>query len=304
MKILKTWRYYPMKRLTALFAALLLTLSVAGCGGSEASSSSAAAQSSSTEASSSTAESSSEAAASQKLVVAASPSPHAEILESVKDQLAAKGIELEIQEFTDYVLPNNAVDSGDVDANYFQHQPYLTNFNEMNGTDLVSAGSIHFEPLGIYAGQVSSLEELKDGDSIAVPNDTTNEARALNLLAAQGLITLKEGVGLEATPMDIVDNPKNLKFLELAAEQVPNAVTEVAVAVINGNYAIPAGLSDKIIVSEDPQSEAAQTFANIVAIRPEDAEDNRILALIEALTSEETRQFITEKYSGAVVPVF
>ncbi len=296
-----------MKRLTALLAAVLLTLSVAGCGGSEASSASSAPAQSSSQASSEAAAtegSSSEAAAAEKLVVAASPSPHAEILESVKEQLAAKGIELEIKEFTDYVLPNNAVDSGEVDANYFQHQPYLTDFNAKNGTDLVSAGSIHFEPLGIYAGKVSSLEELQDGDSIAVPNDTTNEARALNLLAAQGLITLKEGVGLEATPMDIVDNPKNLKFLELAAEQVPNAVTEVAVAVINGNYAIPAGLSDKIIVSEDPQSEAAQTFANIVAIRPEDAEDSRILALIEALTSEETRQFITEKYSGSVVPVF
>ena len=167
-----------MKRLTALLAAVLLTLSVAGCGGSEASSASSAPAQSSSQASSEAAAtegSSSEAAAAEKLVVAASPSPHAEILESVKEQLAAKGIELEIKEFTDYVLPNNAVDSGEVDANYFQHQPYLTDFNAKNGTDLVSAGSIHFEPLGIYAGKTASLEELPDGAVIGVPNDPTNE---------------------------------------------------------------------------------------------------------------------------------
>lgn len=239
-----------------------------------------------------------------KVTVGASPSPHAEILEAVKGQLASQGIELVIQEFTDYVLPNNALFSGELDANYFQHQPYLTDFNANNKTDLVSAASIHFEPLGIYPGKAATLADLKDGAKIAVPNDTTNEARALGLLAAQGLFTLKEGVGLAATPKDIVENPKNLKFVELAAEQIPTAIGEVDLAVINGNYALPAGLIDSVLVVEDPKSEAAVEFANVLAIRPGSKDDPNIAALVKALTSEETRKFIEGKYGVTVVPVF
>ncbi len=284
-----------MKRFFTLAAALALVLSLAGCATQPASS--PASESSSDSVASSQEES-------VVLKVGASPAPHAEILESVKETLAAQGITLEITEFTDYVLPNNAVYDGSLDANYFQHQPYLTTFNESNGTDLVSAGSIHFEPLGIYPGKTASLDALADGAQIAVPNDPTNEARALNLLAANGIITLKEGVGLSATPLDIVENPKNIKIVELEAVQVPNALADVDLAVINGNYAVPAGIIDTVLVTEDPASEAAQEFANIVAVRPDKAEDPAIAALVEALTSEETRAFISEKYGAAVIPVF
>ncbi|MEA5012310.1 MAG: MetQ/NlpA family ABC transporter substrate-binding protein [Angelakisella sp.] len=283
-----------MKKLLALTVALLLTVSAVGCG-SSASSSSAAPSSQAA---------SSEAPANVVLKVGASPAPHAEILESVKEALAAQGITLEITEFTDYVLPNNAVFDKSLDANYFQHQPYLTKFNEENKTDLVSAGSIHFEPLGIYPGKTASLEALADGAKIAVPNDPTNEARALNLLAANGIITLKEGVGLNATPKDIIENPKNIKIVELEAAQVPNALADVDLGVINGNYAVPAGIIDTVLVTEDPGSEAAQEFANIVAVSPAKKDDPAVAALIKALCSEETRKFISEKYGAAVIPVF
>ena len=282
-----------MKKLSALAAVLALAVSVAGCGSAPASSAPA----------SSDASPSSEAP-SVVLKVGASPAPHAEILESVKAALADKGITLEITEFTDYVLPNNAVFDGSLDANYFQHQPYLTTFNESNGTDLVSVGSIHFEPLGIYPGKTASLDALADGAQIAVPNDPYNEARALNLLAANGILTLKEGVGLSATPLDIVDNPKKGTIIELDAVQIPNALADVDLAVINGNYAVPAGIIDTVLITEDPASEAAQEFANIVAVRPESKDDPAIAALVEALTSEETRKFISEKYGAAVIPVF
>ena len=207
----------------------------------------------------------------KKIIVGASPAPHAEILNAAKEVLASKGYELDIVEYTDYVLPNNALDSGDLDANYFQHKPYLDSFNEQNGTKLVSAGAIHYEPFGIYAGKTSSLDELKDKATVLVPNDVSNEARALLLLEAQGLIKLKEGVGLEATRNDIVENPKNLDIVELEAAQLPRSLPDCDIAVINGNYAIEAGLKvSDALAAEDSESLAATTYGNIVAVRKGD----------------------------------
>ena len=241
----------------------------------------------------------------KKIIVGASPAPHAEILNAAKEVLASKGYELDIVEYTDYVLPNNALDSGDLDANYFQHKPYLDSFNEQNGTKLVSAGAIHYEPLGIYAGKTSSLDELKDKATVLVPNDVSNEARALLLLEAQGLIKLKEGVGLEATRNDIVENPKNLDIVELEAAQLPRSLPDCDIAVINGNYAIEAGLKvSDALAAEDSESLAATTYGNIVAVREGDETTDATKALVEALTSPEVKQFMEEKYEGAVVPLF
>ncbi len=290
-----------MKKFIALVIAALLTLGVVGCGGQNppASNSPAAPASPSDPAPSGDASN-----GLTVLKVAASPAPHAEILNSVKDAMAAEGFDLQVVEYTDYIMPNNAVFNGEMDANYFQHQPYLTNFNEKNKTDLVAAAAIHFEPLGIYPGKTASLDALADGATIVVPNDPTNEARALNLLAAQGIITLKEGAGLAATVKDITDNPKNVKITEVEAAQVPMALPDYDFGVINGNYAVGTELSDSILVSEDPSSEAAQTFANIVAVKPGKENDAAIQALVKVLTSEDNRKFITEKYGVAVVPVF
>lgn len=290
-----------MKQFIALVIAALLTLGVVGCGGQNppASNSPAAPASPSDPAPSGDASN-----GLTVLKVAASPAPHAEILNSVKDAMAAEGFDLQVVEYTDYIMPNNAVFNGEMDANYFQHQPYLTNFNEKNKTDLVAAAAIHFEPLGIYPGKTASLDALADGATIVVPNDPTNEARALNLLAAQGIITLKEGAGLAATVKDITDNPKNVKITEVEAAQVPMALPDYDFGVINGNYAVGTELSDSILVSEDPSSEAAQTFANIVAVKPGKENDAAIQALVKVLTSEDTRKFITEKYGVSVVPVF
>ena len=241
----------------------------------------------------------------KKLVVGASPAPHAEILNAAKEALAAKGYELEIVEYTDYVIPNNALESGDLDANYFQHKPYLDSFNENNGTKLVSAGAIHYEPFGIYAGKSASLEEVPDKGTVLVPNDVSNEARALLLLEANGLITLKEGVGLNATKRDIVENPKKLEIVELEAAQLPRSLADADIAVINGNYAIESGLmvSDALAV-EDSQSLAATTYENIVAVREGDETNEATKALVEALTSPEVKTFMEETYKGAVVPLF
>ena len=285
-----------MKKLLALALAALLALSAAACGGSESPSSAAGSSSAASEAETQT--------ETTVLKVAASPAPHAEILEAVKEALAAEGITLEIVEYTDYIMPNTAVDAGEMDANYFQHQPYLTNFNAENGTELVSAASIHYEPLGIYPGKLSSLEELGEGATIVVPNDPTNEGRALNLLAANGIITLSEDAGLEATVNDIVENPLNVEITEVEAAQVPMALPDYDFGVINGNYAVAAGLSDTVLTAEDPDSEAAQTYANIVAVQPDRVDDPAVQALVAALTSEEARTFITETYGGAVLPVF
>ena len=240
------------------------------------------------------------------LKVAASPTPHAEILEQVKPILAEQGIDLVITEYGDYIVPNTAVDEGDEDANYFQHTPYLEQFNAENGTDLVSVGKIHYEPMGIYAGKTASLEELPDGATIAVPNDATNEARALQLLAAQGLIEIDPEAGLNATPNDITSNPKNLEFTELDAAMIPNTIEEFDLNVINSNYALQAGLNpaEDALASEDAASDAAQTYANIVACRAGEENSAKIQALVKALQSDAVKTYIENTYNGAVVAIF
>ncbi len=238
------------------------------------------------------------------ITVAASPTPHSEILAKAKDILAAEGWELKVTEFEDYVQPNLVVESGEIDANYFQHVPYLDDFNKENGTNIVNAAGIHYEPFGIYPGTKASFDELSDGDTIAVPNDTTNEARALLLLQANGLITLKEGAGLTATVLDIQDNPKNLKIQELEAAQVSRVKDEVALVVLNGNYALEAGLSvgKDAIAYEKSDSEAAKTYVNIIAVKAGQENSEKTQALVKALESEEIRQFIIDTYDGAVIP--
>ena len=244
------------------------------------------------------------AAAEGTIKVAASPTPHAEILDAAKEILAEEGWDLEVTEFEDYVQPNLVVESGDFDANYFQHVPYLESFNEEKGTHLVDAGDIHYEPFGIYPGTKSSLDELEDGDTIAVPNDTTNEARALLLLQDSGVLTLKEGAGLTATVNDIESTTKDIKIQELEAAQVPRVLGEVAFAVINGNYAVEAGLSvaDDAIAYEASDSEAAKTYVNIIAVKEGNEDSEGIVALVDALKSDEIKDFINETYNGAVIP--
>ena len=240
------------------------------------------------------------------VVIGATPVPHAEILEYVKDKMAEEGYDLRIVEFTDYVQPNLATDSGDLDANYFQHVPYMNDFNEENGTNLVAVFPVHFEPYGLYPAKVKSIEDLPDGAQIAVPNDATNEARALQLLEATGLIELKEGVGLMATVYDIVDNPKNLAIIEIEAAQIPRVLPDVDMAVINGNYALQAGLNagkDAVAV-EDKDSIGAITYANPIVVKAGNENDMGILTLISVLTSHDVKEFINDKYEGGVVPVF
>ena len=245
-----------------------------------------------------------ENAVAETITVAASSTPHAEILEQVKDVLAEQGYELDIRVMDDYVTPNTATEGGDVDANYFQHQPYLDQFNEENGTHLVSIAKIHYEPYGIYAGTSDSLD-LADGAKVAVPNDATNEARALQLLAAQGLITLADGAGLTATTKDIIDNPKNLEIVEMEAALLPSVLPEVDVAVINGNYAIGAGLKvSEALATEDAESEAAQTFANILVVKEGNENLPKLQALKDALLSDSVRDYIDATYDGAVVAIF
>lgn len=236
--------------------------------------------------------------------VAASATPHAEILEQAKPLLEAKGYDLQVTVFDDYVQPNEVVESGDFDANYFQHIPYLESFNEEKGTHLVNSGGIHYEPFGIYPGTKASLDELADGDSIAVPNDTTNEARALLLLQDNGIITLKEGAGLTATKNDIVENPYNVDIVELEAAQVPRVKDEVAFMVLNGNYALEAGFSvaKDAIAYEKADSEAAKTYVNVIAVKEGNENSDKIKALVEVLTSQEIKDYINNTYDGAVIP--
>ena len=238
------------------------------------------------------------------ITVAASPTPHAEILAEAAKVLAKEGWELKVTEFEDYVQPNLVVDSGEIDANYFQHKPYLDNFNEENGTKLVDVAGIHYEPFGIYPGTKKSLDDVADGDTIAVPNDTTNEARALLLLQDNGLIKLKDGAGLTATTLDIAENPHNLKIEELEAAQVSRVKDEVAYVVLNGNYALEAGFSVKndSIAYEKSDSEAAKTYVNIIAVKEGNENNEGIKALVEALKSDDVKNFINETYDGAVVP--
>lgn len=246
----------------------------------------------------------SKATESKTLKIAASATPHAEILEQAKPILAEQGIELEIKVFDDYVLPMTVVESGELDANYAVHVPYLESFNEEQGTHLANAGGIHYEPFGIYPGTKNSLSDIADGDTIAVPNDTTNEARALLLLQDNGLITLKDGVGLTATVNDIVDNPKNIVFEELEAAQVARVIPEVAFVVLNGNYALEAGLSvgKDSIAFEASDSTAAKTYVNIIAVKEGNENDEAIQALVNVLKSDEIKKYINDTYDGAVVP--
>ncbi len=236
--------------------------------------------------------------------VGASPAPHAEVLEVVKELLAKDGITLDIVEFDDYVLPNTALEEGDLDANYFQHIAYLNTFNDEHKTHLVSVASIHYEPFAIYPGQAAALTDLKDGDKIAVPDDGTNEARALMLLESQGLIKLKEGVGLTATKLDIAENPHNYDIVEMEAKLLPSALQDVSAAVINGNYALGAGLtSDQALVFEDA-SKSAETYVNVLAVKEGNEESEGVKALVKALQSSEVKKFMEEKYGAAVVPAF
>lgn len=236
--------------------------------------------------------------------VAASATPHAEILEEAKPILEKEGWDLEVTVFDDYVQPNLVVESGDFDANYFQHIPYLDNFNEEQGTHLVNAGGIHYEPFGIYPGTKKTLDDLEDGDTIAVPNDTTNEARAFLLLQDNGVITLKDGAGLEATVKDIEENPKNIQIEELEAAQVSRVKDEVAFVVLNGNYALQAGysVSKDSIAHETSDSEAAKTYVNIIAVKEGNEDNEAVKALVDVLKSDEIKDYINETYDGAVVP--
>ena len=237
--------------------------------------------------------------------IGASPAPHAEILEKAAELLKEKGYTLDIVEFTDFVQPNVALKDGDLDANYFQHKPYMDDFNANQGGELVAAGVIHYEPYGIFAGKTASLDELKEGASVAVPNDSSNEARALLLLQAQGLIKLKEGAGIEATINDIVENPLKLDIKEIEAAQLPRSLQDVDIAVINGNYALDAGLDviNDALATEDAESIGAITYGNIVAVRKGDEEKASIKALVEVLQSDEITNYINETYAGAVVPL-
>ena len=279
------------KKFLSLALALVLSLSLAACGSKKEEAPAAA-----------PAETPAETTEPVVLNVAASSTPHAEILEQVVDILAEQGIDLQIHEYGDYVVPNTAVEEGEEDANYFQHIPYLESFNEKEGTHLVSVGGIHIEPMGVYAGKTASLEELPDGAEIAVPNDPTNEGRALLLLEAQGLIKLADSSNLEATPNDIVENPKNLTFKELEAAMIPNAVDEVDLSVINVNYALEAGFNptEDALAIEDANS----PYVNIVAVKEGNENNPAVLALVEALQSDTVRDFINETYGGAVVPAF
>ena len=272
-----------MKKLTALLLTGVLAVSVlSGCGASGKSASGKGG----------------------KITVAASATPHAEILEQAKPLLAEQGYELEVTIFDDYVQPNNVVESEEFDANYFQHIPYLNEFNEEQGTHLVNAGGIHYEPFGIYPGTKSDLSQLADGDEIAVPNDTTNEARALLLLEANGVLKLKDGAGLTATVNDIESYNKQVKIVELQAESVKEAIPDAAFVVLNGNYALEAGLSvgKDSLAYEAQDSEAAATYVNVIAVKEGHENDDKIKALVDVLKSDAIVKYINDTYDGAVVP--
>lgn len=282
------------KLISALLAATMLC-SLAACGSKTATESASASAGTSASA---------DTTANKVIKVGASPTPHAEILAQAKAILAKQGYDLQVVEFTDYVQPNVALTDGDIDANYFQHKPYLDDYNKQNGTDLVSMAAIHYEPLGLYPGKTKAIADLKDGAQIAVPNDTTNEARALLLLQTNGLITLKADAGFTATVNDIEKNPKNLKIVEVEAAQIPRSLQDVDMAVINGNYALSAGLEvSSAIAKEEKDSDAAKTYANIIAVRKGDETREDLKALVAALQSAEVTKYITDTYKGAVVPM-
>ena len=267
-----------MKKIIAIILALTLVLSLAACGGKTDD---------------------------KTIKVGATPAPHAEILEIIKESLAADGWTLEIVEFDDYVLPNTALSEGQLDANYFQHITYMNNFNEEYGINMVSAAGIHYEPFGLYAGKTASIDALADGAQIAVPNDATNEARALLLLQQVGLITLAEGVGINATKSDIVANPKNIEIVEMKAELLTTTLQDVDMAVINGNYAIGAGLKvAEALAVEAADGAAADAYQNVITVMAGHENDAKIQALVKALKSDAVKAFIEKTYEGAVVPLF
>lgn len=293
------------KRLAALAVAafgVVLAFGLAGCGGS----SSNASASASASASSASASTSAAASSDTTITVAASPTPHAQILnDAVAPLLEKEGYKLVVKEFNDYVLPNTATEEGEVDANYFQHIPYLDSFNKENGTHLVSVAAVHYEPFGLYAGKTKSLDTLADGATVAVPNDTTNEARALLLLEQEGLIKLKADAGITATVADIAENPKNLQIKELEAATTPNVLADVDIAAINSNYALGAGLSVKkdALAVEDPNGTAAQTYKNIVVVRDGNQTAGKIQALVKAIQDPSVAEYINKTFDGAVLPV-
>lgn len=250
------------------------------------------------------AETSNSDSSSKKITIAASATPHSEILEEAKKILEKQGYTLEITIFDDYVLPNEVVESGEFDANYIQHLPYLESFNEEKGTHIVSVGKIHYEPFGIYPGTKDDLSKIANGDTIAIPNDTTNEARALLLLQDNGIIKLKENAGITATINDIEENTYNVEFIELEAAQVARVVDEASYVILNGNYALEAGysVSKDAIAYEQTDSQAAKTYVNIIGVKEGNENNEAILALVKVLTSDEIKDFINEKYDGAVVP--
>jgi D-methionine transport system substrate-binding protein len=276
------------KFVKVLSTLLVASIALTGCGSKGQENSSAGEQS--------------EAAKTTKIVVGATPLPHAEILKVVQPILKEKGIELEIKEFTDYVTPNTAVNDKQIDANFFQHVPYMEDFNKQNGTNIIAVGKVHVEPLAAYSSKIKTKDEIKDGAVIAIPNDATNEGRALLLLQKQGLIKLKDATALTQTPKDIVENPKKLEFKELEAAQLPRILPDVDFAIINTNYAIEAKLNptgDSLFI-EDQNS----PYANVLSARPDNQNDAAIQELMKALNSPEVKKFIEEQYKGAVVPAF
>lgn len=278
------------KKLLSLALATILTAGlVTGCGSSASSSDQSISQDNTQK---------------KTITVAASQTPHSEILAEAAKILEKQGYELKVTVFDDYVQPNNVVESGEFDANYMEHVPYMEQFNKENGTHIVNAGGIHYEPFGIYPGTKKKLDDLAEGDTIAIPNDTTNEARALLLLQDNGLLTLKDGAGLTATINDIKENPKKLKFQELEAAQVAKVKDEVAFVVLNGNYALEAGysVSKDSIAYEKADSEAAKTYVNIIGVKEGNENSDGIKALVKVLKSDDIKKFINDKYDGAVIP--
>ncbi len=295
-------------KLAAIVVAALgvvLAFGLAACGGnsgsSSASGSASSASASSASASGSASASASAASGDKVIKVGASPTPHAEILNDVVAPLVEKaGYKLEVVEFTDYVLPNTATEDGEIDANYFQHAPYLEDFNKEQGTHLVNVAGVHIEPMSIYAGKTASLDALADGAQVAVPNDTTNEGRALLLLQSAGLIELSNPNDLAATPKDIKSNPKNLQFKEVEAATVPTILPDVDIAVINTNYAIGANLASNLAL----KTEAGDSpYVNVLVVKEGNEKSDKTKVLVEAITSQDVKDYITKKYNGEVVPV-
>lgn len=278
--------YMKKKSIVSVVLAGILALGLVGCGGASSGNSSA------------------DPKDDKVIKIGVTPKPHKEIVDVAVPLLEKEGYKVEVTEFNDYVQPNTAVEEGSLDVNFFQHTPYLNEQNESRGLHLKSVAAIHLEPMGLYSKKIKSLDELADGATIAVPNDPSNEGRALKLLADNGLIKIKDGELVTIT--DITDNPKNLKFTELEAAAVPRSIDDVDAAVINGNYAIEAGfdVSTDAIIKEDKDSEAAKPYANIVVVKEGNENSEKIQALVKALTSDEVRDFINKEYNGAVIPVF